>query len=174
MAIKPIPVLVFGMTKVATTDVGALLRYGDSATDNGLPILFSARTAEIALAGMAGKVSFDRIFVGVTFTHPFKIQLRPITDGKTIVTEYAFIQVTAADFANPVMELTERERATHLFEVTLSEPYIRGEDELSRHALMGTYFQVEVEQVDPLAEIGDLIIESIELEYEVLVESQVT
>lgn len=173
MPANPVPILVFGQIRSAATDVATLLRYGNSSADKGAPVMLFGRTAEAAVAGVGGRASFDRLFIGVTFTHPFTIKVTPITDGKINATEFAHIEVTQADFDDPANELVAGERVTHLFEVTLSEPYFRGGQERSRHALMGTYFQVEVEQLLAMPDGGELIVEGIELEYQVLTQSQV-
>lgn len=169
--ITPTPVLIFGW-QGGTDEVG-LYRYGDSHLDGEIPIYGRYRTAEVAVAGISGRASFQRLFVAVTFTRPFRLRLTPIVDGKLITGEYADIQVTQGDFDDPAQNLTIGTRATHLFEVVLTLPYLRGGIERFRYAMQGAYFQVEIEQMDALSGLGELIIEKLELEYKVLSKSAV-
>lgn len=172
----PVPILVFGQVRarINPPEYATLLQYGVTNEDTeGLPVLFYGRSAEVALAGVGGKISFRRLFVAITFTHPFRIRVTPIVDGKVTDGEWADIQVDAADFADPLQELVEGVRTSYLFEVSLSEAYFRGGIERFRQALQGAYFQLEVEQMEAMPDDADLIVERVELEYKVLSKSPV-
>lgn len=162
------PILTFGQSGVAN-----LLHYGEHHQDIDVPISLLQRTVEIAPAGIGGKSVFHRLFMAVTFTLPFHLRLTPIVDGKVPAGEYADIEITQADYDDVNNDLVIGERRTHLFEIALSLPYIRGGVERFRRALKGSYFQVEITQPTPLIDVGDLILENLELEYEVITKGSV-
>jgi hypothetical protein len=167
------PILLFGQRGSMDLEDGSLFQYGAHHHDGDVPVALQTRTAEVAIAGVGGRASFKRLFVAITFTAPFHLRLTPIVDGNVPAGEYADIEITAADYGNPASGLVLGARRTHLFEVTLSLPYLRGGQSRFRHDMQGSYFQVEITQPTPMTLAGELIVEQVELEYKVLTRGSV-
>lgn len=165
-----IPVLLLGNDAIELQEPGAILIFGEHYQDQGADVKLRAKTAEVAVAGVAGRASFLRLFVAVTFDVPFTLRVQPIVDGKN-APEYAEFGITSADFAVAANGLERGVRATHLFEIALSLPYSRDGVERFRTAMQGCYFQAEITQPVALTEPGELIVEQVELEYKVLTKS---
>ncbi len=133
-----------------------LLKADDGFQDAGVNISIRAETVPVAPAGAGGEAIFTSVYLVLTATMAVTVQITPIVDEVPLETQDIVLSAQ-----------TERKRTHHEF--GLSIPYIHNSVERARFAPRGTWFQVRI--VVPAIAAGDLIIEGVALEYEIVRES---
>lgn len=129
-------------------------------TDDGVAIAAVGETGHFAPGGESGEAIFTAFYLTVTHTMAVTIRLIPVLDG---------VEKTAQQ--KDVVLGNEASRKTKIIEVGLWEPV--NDDlgaEVGRCAMRGTRIQCRVETVGGLA-AGDLILDEVEVEYEVVLET---
>src|SRR5574341_267236 len=133
-----------------------LLKADDGFQDASAAIVVRAETVPVAPAGPGGEAIFSALYLVLTATMAVTIQVTPIVDG--VALEMQDITLSAQ---------TERKTTHH--ELGLSIPLMEGPTEMARFAPRGTWFQARI--VVPALAAGDLIIDGVSLEHEVVRES---
>lgn len=147
----PGPILFLGQRTAAV-----LLAADEGYADGAATYALLARTARAAPAGVGGDVLMTALYLTLSHTEAATVRVTPVVDG---------IALEATDIVlGPAAE-----RAVTAHEVGVSVPYVVGGVEVSRAGARGTWVQVQVESVGAF---GDLTVEAVEVEYEVLRESK--
>jgi hypothetical protein len=130
---------------------GSIYRLDDGFDDAGNPILVRLQTNPMAPGGASADHSFDWLRITLTSTMAVQIMVTPIVDG---------IELADARFAIPV-GASER-RKSQVFERVIRISATSGRT----YAPRGTWLSVrlDVEALGP----GDLIIDSIDVDYDLL------
>jgi hypothetical protein len=148
------PTLFFG-------GAGTLLQADRTYADAGEPYELRARPNAVAPAGAGGECAFGAVYLVLTFSMPFSIRVTPVLDGIAYYDESIGI---AND--NPMAV-----RETHIFEMPFVQREWRDGVDIRTRAFRGTWWTVEIGMPCPPADAeGDLLIEGVEVEYEVLSE----
>lgn len=144
-----------------------ILRVGEGYMDDDAAYEMLAKSRGVAPAGPGGECIFTLLYLTTLhYTEDVSVWITPIIDGTALETQR--LDLTG------VTDSTG-ERKTH--EVGLSVPYLVGGVERLRFAPRGTWFEVQIETKYGDAETGapttasKQIVESVELEYEVVRES---
>ncbi len=144
-----------------------LLRVGKGYTDDGEPYEMLARSRSLAPAGPGGECIFTLLYLTTLhYTDDVSVWITPIVDQVAQPTQ-------RLDLTGVLDSVGERQ--TH--EIGLAVPYLVGGVERLRFAPRGTWFDVQIETKYGAAEVGAApvaskqIIESVELEYEIVRES---
>jgi hypothetical protein len=142
-----------------------VLRCNQGASDDGRPIIFRVQPAEVAPAGPHGECAFLNLYLTITHSMEVPVRVIPILDGLRLDDEITNINLPAPP--SPGL------RVTTPYEVALSRAAFGfdGISVIGRVALRGSFFSFLAYTPEGLA-AGALIIESAELEYEVLRESR--
>ena len=121
----------------------------------GADIIVLSVSDPVAPAGASGECMFKNVYLTVTNTMAITLTLTPVIDFVLQTTEAVDVVLSA-----------EAARTTRRFEIGMSLPY---NSDAFRSAMRGAWFQLQI-QSDELA-AGDLILEQIELEFEVVRET---
>ena len=162
----PIPTLFYGGID---GDVATVLQTSVGFTDNGVAYVPLLKTNPVAPAGASGEAIFKRLFVTLTHSMATDIRITPIVD-------FVAFDGTGGQpderltFSLP--DLTATGRLTERFEMGLSLPFPLTGTERFRNAMRGAWFQVLIEFINGLA-AGDMIVEQVELQHEIVRESLV-
>lgn len=124
--------------------------------DAALAVPIRAETVPAAPAGVGGEAIFSALYLVFTATMVVTVDVTPIVDGVELETQ----QITLAG---------EVERETTHHELGLSIPLVHNLIERARFAPRGTWFSVRID-VPAIAD-GDLIIDGVGLEHEIVRES---
>lgn len=145
----------------------ALLRYGVGYLDDGESYEMLALSRPVAIAGPGGECMYTLLYLTTKhYDDDVSIWITPVIDGVAQPTQR--IDLTGVPG-------TQGEQKTH--EVSLAISYMVGGTERLRYAPRGTWFSVQVETKYALGEAGAAanpakqIVESVEVEYEVLRET---
>lgn len=141
-----------------------LLQADDGFRDAGLAIAVRLESELQAPAGPGGEAIFPALYLVFTATMAASIQVTPIVwsveNGEVVRTELETQSIVLA---------AEPERRTTHHELGLSIPLVHNLIEQGRFAPRGTWFAVRLD-VAALA-AGDLILDGVSVEYEVVRES---
>lgn len=137
-----------------------LWRMDDGADDDGVAINPVGRTAELAPGGEGGEALFAALYVTLTHTMAATVRVTPIVDGTEL-----------ADEAVDIALLTQAGRTTVVHEIGLSVPLEIAAVVRGRVGMIGTRIAFRLEVVGGL-DTGELILDQLELEAEVLRESR--
>lgn len=140
---------------------GNVYVYGDSHEDAGTAIVARFQPNHIAPAGVGGECIFPAVYIAVTYATAATINLTPILDGERLPN------------ASKELVLNAQEETLDRFEVYFSRAHKDDAgNELSRYAIRGTWFGVEITVQDLFGRNpGSLIVHGVEAEYEVVRES---
>jgi len=133
-----------------------LLRADDGYQDAGSAVPVRLETVPVAPAGPGGEAIFTALYVVLTATMAASVQVTPIVDGVELATQTITLSAQAS-------------RKTTHHELGLSVALLEGATEVARFAARGTWFQARI-SVSALA-AGDLIVDGLALEHEVVRES---
>ncbi len=137
-----------------------LYRSDDTAADDaGAGFDMLATTNRVAPAGAGGEAIFTVLWLALTYTMAVTVRVTPYVDGVALDSQ----QIALA---------AQAERTTKRWKVGLSVPLFDALlNEVARFAPRGVWFQAKVESTGGLA-TGDLIVEGVEIEHEVVRASQ--
>ncbi len=163
MAGTPIPVLFFGRADTSAD----VFQTNLGSDDDGVVITPKALSNAVAPAGASGEAIFRNIYLTLTHDMAVDVRLTPIVD---------FVPLDGSggqpDERQTLTLAGLGARTTTRFEFGLSRPSDLTPSPAFRNALRGAWFQLLVEAINGLA-AGDLIIEQVELEIEIVRESLV-
>lgn len=148
---------------------GAIYLFGSTTLDVAQAYQIRARTARVAPAGAGGECIFTTAYLVVTHdlvTDDVTITVTPILDG---------VEQTGEALNIVLAVQTPAGRVTEVFEIGLSLPNVfnPGAADHGRYAMRGTWFQLLITSNDALdSGDGEIILEAVELEYEVVRESK--
>lgn len=138
------PVLYFG-----AANGGKILAVGKGSTDDGVPYVAKRASDPLAVAGPDGEAIYTALYLVLTHREEpaegnpadeVVVTLKAIVDGQVLDTQQITVRMTpVSDILNPPP------RHHRVYEVGLSQAVIRDGIEKFRHALRGTFFQVQVE-----------------------------
>ena len=130
-----------------------------AATDGGAAFDIRATTNRVAPGGAGGEAMFAVLWLALTYSMAVTLRVTPLLDG---------VALESQDIALAA----KSERTTQRWKLGLSVPLKDGMGvEVGRFAARGVWFQARAETVGGLGG-GDLIVEGVELEHEVLRASQ--
>lgn len=157
----PIPVLFFGRADTSAD----VFQTNLGADDDGVAITPQALSNAVAPAGASGEAIFRNVYLTLTHDMAVDVRITPIVD-------YVPLDGTSGqpDIRQTVSLGALGARTTTRFEFGLSRPSDLTATPAFFHALRGAWFQLLVEAINGLA-AGDLIIEQVELEIEIVRES---
>ena len=139
---------------------GVLLEADQGTGDNAAAFNLLARTNRVAPAGVGGECIFTALYLAISHTEAATLRVTPILDG---------VALEPTDIALPLVAA----RTLTAHDVGISIPYTVAAVEAARFAARGTWLQVQVETLAAApGDFGDLIIESVEVEYEVVRETK--
>lgn len=142
---------------VGTRGTNGLLEADRGYKDRTVAYALSAKTNRYAPAGAGGECIFTSLYAVVTFSASVTVSFTPYIDGVALETQtISFVQ-------NALVT-----RQTVSRELALSVPILVAAVERGRVTPRGTWCQVEVSSDDSV----QVIIEGIEIEYEVVRESK--
>jgi hypothetical protein len=136
-----------------------VLKAGVGYDDDGVAYTALARSERLAPAGAGGECIFTMLYLTTRhYTSSVSINVTPIVDNVTLATQTIALTGAASTTGN---------RQTH--ELVLSLPYVRASVEQLRTAPRGTWIELLIESSGTSAK---QIVESAEIEYEVVRETQ--
>lgn len=144
-------------------DSGVLLRVGVGFLDDGVAYNALGKSDPLAPAGSGGECIFPSLYLVLVHEgDAVTLRVTPIVDE---------VALEFTDIALPLV--AERKVTNH--EIPVSVPYIVGDIEVARFAPRGTWIQVQVDTIsDGVVELlAKLRVDSVDVEYEVVRESQV-
>lgn len=130
-----------------------LLALDRGSSDAGTPIRVRGETAAVAVAGAGGEAIFPTLYLTLTHSMVATLRVTPLLDGVPLPV------ILLSVYAAP-------RRVSTVHELSLMQSF----EGLLTYAPRGTWIAVRIE-VDPLTE-GDLIVDSVEVEYEIVQESK--
>lgn len=136
-----------------------ILRYGDAFRDDGQQVVLRLTPRSIAPAGVRGEVLYRNLYLTLSYGTGFKVVVTPVVDGERLTAEATTIEEGASVDTSQV------------FEIPLAEDQDPGTGATSRRGVRGTWFTFDLEGEDVLRVGGDLTVENVELEYEIIRES---
>lgn len=161
---------------VGDYESGDIMLFNSTSVDDDQQFQVRALTARVAPAGAGGECIFTSLYLTVTHdlvTDDVDLTVTPVLDGATLDgaggNPDERTTVTLAVQGTPA-------RVTEVFEVGLSIPntFNQAQTEQGRNAMRGTWMQVLIESGAALdSGDGEIILESVEVEYEVVQESHV-
>jgi hypothetical protein len=143
------------LTFVGSASGGGVYRVDFGSTDGGEPIYVQAETNAIAPGGPGADHSFDWLRVTVSNTMAASVIVTPMLDGQPL---------TAAAFTLTLPARTERRS-------TVFERLIRLDVGGRTYAPRGTWLSVRF--VVPALAAGDLILDDVEVEYDITTPTKV-
>lgn len=139
----------------------ALQKVGVGYVDGAAIYNMTARSERIALAGISGECIFTSLFVATRhYDTNVTFWLTPYVDSVALATQT--IALVGAANTNGIRQS---------YQLGLSLPYVRSAVEICRTAPRGTWFELLVETQYASAIAAKQILESLELEYEVVRET---
>ena len=134
---------------------GRVARLDSGYTDAGEPLELLLECAPVAPAGAGGDCLFDRLRVVFTWSAEVSLTVTPVLDGVAIEESAHQIDLTAST-----------DRQSQVFELILR----RKEASVHTYGLRGTWFAVRI--AGTVLSMGDMIIDPLTLEYEILSPTQ--
>ena len=136
---------------------GAIYILTEGYDDAGEPIAGRLRTREIAPAGPDADISFERVYIAISWSAPIRMICTPVLDG---------VLLPDAAFTVDLEGVPGRQRRHAVLERILARVRSYRGEEVLRYVPRGTWFsfQIDARLLGP----GELIVNSIALEYEAL------
>lgn len=124
-------------------------------------------TPAIYPAGLGGEAIFHVLWLTLTHTMAVDVKVEPIVDGELHSSDWPNDSL----LPHTISLSAEASRKTKTFEIGLSRPHERSGVEVGRVGLRGERFAVRITIPNGLG-TGDLILEGLSLEREVVLEGQ--